>query len=572
MSYQLSNSFWARFSKLLVLSCLGCILGYFFHIIFHEVLSCRNFISILVGFISSLLFVYIMIRKWDDLKVPLYLWGVFSLLSYIFIGLSSTYLSPWGGGLAVDNSIYHIIGRQWFKGAIPYVDITDLKGPFIFLYYGIASIFTPTTLSGLGVIHSIWVGLGMFFAYKTARLYLTRWFSFSLVCLYYYWTLFFLGNPSEVIWVLQHITIYYLLKLSIKKELQANKKTLIFIGVFSGITLLTKFNLLAFFAPICILSVLRGVNGYLRSTCYILFGLLTVITPILVFFYYNEALTDFLNECFITSYLYGKCPFHESAIYTHHITLFSFIAGGDIASYIPVPKYVLTSFGLLFSFFGFTLLRNDEQEERIVSLTLLSSFILSFFAIYIGRHSFNHYSFTLYPYAYISLIAAAKQISKFNSPKINYLTKAAGFLIFITLTATKGLHTYKKYVSEKGDGYVLKTAIKQLVTTTEKEKILVIGGHSSCLAYYVIADKIPPIKHFTPPLTSTGQHIYESEILKSLKHDNISYILIPTYASEEVNQFLYTNSIDYRIALQNDNPIMPFLLYKTAKQINNSPL
>ena len=60
-------------------------------------------------------------------------WSIFSFLICYY----SSYVSPYYEiPVSCDPIIYHLMGRGMMEGLMPYRDLFDQKGPFIFLIYG----------------------------------------------------------------------------------------------------------------------------------------------------------------------------------------------------------------------------------------------------------------------------------------------------------------------------------------------------------------------------------------------------------------------------------------------------
>ena len=109
-------------------------------------------------------------------------WSIFSFLICYY----SSYVSPYYEiPVSCDPIIYHLMGRGMMEGLMPYRDLFDQKGPFIFLIYGFSY-----TLCGsywlVFVLEVFAVTASMIFCYKAALLFVSgkKAFIVSLLILY----------------------------------------------------------------------------------------------------------------------------------------------------------------------------------------------------------------------------------------------------------------------------------------------------------------------------------------------------------------------------------------------------
>ena len=345
-------------------------------------------------------------------------WLLFSAMSYILFGWCTPHLSSWGGELGYDACIYHLIGREWMNGSIPYKDFSDLKGPLIFLYYGIASLISPNSFIGISILHSMLIGIGLLFAFKSALLFVSTGIAFAVICIYFWWIRFFQANPSEIVWVLEHISLYYLLLYASYAKYKICPLHIYVLGLFIGICIALKFNLTSFFFPFVLVVMTKAEYSLSRKLFVLVLGILSILTPIVFYFYITNSLSSFINECFITSYIYGKCPLSQSALVQKHFTLFSFLNALPSKLTHLIPQSFCIACGLLVSLYGLLRLSKLLRSSPIVIFTMHSSFLLIFVANFMGPHSFLHYFTSIYPLIFLSLLMLARELQiKYNPAK-----------------------------------------------------------------------------------------------------------------------------------------------------------
>ncbi len=108
----------------------------------------------------------------------------------VFVLFFSTSTSPLYGGYGSDSAIFQVIGKYWAKGKIPYLELFDHKGPYIFLAdaagYGIAQ--SRYGIAALQCIHLFFTLIGVykaalcFFEKKSAALWTMVTLGFLSLC------------------------------------------------------------------------------------------------------------------------------------------------------------------------------------------------------------------------------------------------------------------------------------------------------------------------------------------------------------------------------------------------------
>ena len=92
--------------------------------------------------------------------------GFVFLFSYSTSPLYPTYYGN-------DSAQFQTIGKCWLKGAIPYRDLFDHKGPWIFFINMLGYLLTGTKY-GIFLIQIVCMWISLYFLYKTAKYGLHR--------------------------------------------------------------------------------------------------------------------------------------------------------------------------------------------------------------------------------------------------------------------------------------------------------------------------------------------------------------------------------------------------------------
>lgn len=126
-----------------------------------------------------------------------YIIGLF-LCSVFFILLFSTSTTPLYENYGIDSGVFQVIGKEWANGKLPYIDVWDQKGPFIFFINMIGYSISGNAI-GIFLIQIVALFLSLIATFKTCQLYTTNGKSLLLCSLFLAWLLrtYSCGNMTE---------------------------------------------------------------------------------------------------------------------------------------------------------------------------------------------------------------------------------------------------------------------------------------------------------------------------------------------------------------------------------------
>ena len=105
-------------------------------------------------------------------------------IAWLFVTIFSYTTSPlyhvWGNN--PDSPIFQIIGKYWVEGAVPYKDLWDMKGPFIFFVNAVGYGLTGTKW-GVYMIQCFSLFLTINIIFKTFALHFSNMSSFLMTLL-----------------------------------------------------------------------------------------------------------------------------------------------------------------------------------------------------------------------------------------------------------------------------------------------------------------------------------------------------------------------------------------------------
>ena len=323
-------------------------------------------------------------------------WSIFSFLICYY----SSYVSPYYEiPVSCDPIIYHLMGRGMMEGLMPYRDLFDQKGPFIFLIYGFSY-----TLCGsywlVFVLEVFAVTASMIFCYKAALLFVSgkKAFIVSLLILYSMCSFHYYaggGHPSEFILPFQFAAIYGVCRLY--RDPDRFVRTGVVFGAGIGMALLLKFNLAAFwFVPFLYVLYRARMTG----KAWIFTGsvggtLLLMLTPCLWYFYSRGALLDLYEGYIVFNAGYGA----DAVSFKEMCRNYSQWVKRDIM-YPSMLMYIVGGAGVILS-------RMPAREK----IYYTAAFLITCMGVQgNGKTHFNHYAQTLIPFAAVGYLVVARMI------------------------------------------------------------------------------------------------------------------------------------------------------------------
>ena len=240
--------------------------------------------------------------------------GLYALfISFICLSVASknSFLYPFNDW--VDANAFFTVGKSMMHGIVPYRDLFEQKGPFLYLIYGIGSLISFKSFIGIFILEVLFWTVALIYLYKILKLFLST--RVSLLILPIFMSLIVTtrafthgGSAEEFCVPFFFITLYYFIKHFKVKEL--TKKEMLLNGVIAGFILLIKYTLLGFWFGFTLAIFIDYImqKDYKKAIIYPLVLLLGMFIPFAIFLIYfaiNHAVGDFFYNYFwvnITAY------------------------------------------------------------------------------------------------------------------------------------------------------------------------------------------------------------------------------------------------------------------------------
>ena len=247
-----------------------------------------------------------------------------------------------------DINQFFTVGRGILHGKVPYVDLVDQKGPYLYLLGSVAYLFSHTGFLG-------------WFILETVNLFIFSVFSEKILCLYFpgfkysYWGIPVIcsiiascegfqhgGSAEELSLGILSFALYSILKMLHDKH-PMDFRLIIVNGVLAGIIFWTKFSMTGLFIVFYVFLVIYSEKK-IRSVLLFPAGVLISTLPLLLYFGINGAIGDWLN-IYLYENIFGYGKMQSRTVTEIFISVFKCLRSflllkGNIAVFIVLLSSV----------------------------------------------------------------------------------------------------------------------------------------------------------------------------------------------------------------------------------------
>ena len=355
--------------------------------------------------------------------------GFYLLVASLFVTFFSYTTSPlyhWGD--SPDSPIFQIIGKYWAEGSVPYQDLWDLKGPFIFLINALGYGMTGTSV-GVYLLQIISLTFTLLTIHRIFTLTLNSPTStfLTLLALAGLSYIYEGGNLTEEYLLFPlSLSFYYILRwLNTYEETHVARHSVwhsLVYGIVLGLSLMTRLtNALSLCAAIlvivCLLIWHREYRNLLLNALSFLTGFAVSTLPFFLYFYAHDTLADMWNGTFVFPFEYAGHSHLDVQEIGIHYFLFSYFN-----SFLLLLIVVLL------------LWKRRAFNVRIVLYLLSAAVPLVWFCL---GNGYGHYGMIVFPLFALAMIELRKM-------KFTYLTYAVALLLLIG-AASKVRYMYVMY-------------------------------------------------------------------------------------------------------------------------------
>lgn len=428
-------------------------------------------------------------------KERLWVLSSFLLLSAIYVILASDTTSPLYATApmrvpSADSGTFQVIGRYWLtEGVLPYKELFDQKGPFIFLINGLGWLLTDN-VHGVCVFQTLAVGTALYLSYLTVRTEYDMCFSLlTVLCTFFVLSMLY-GQGNTVEEFNLPLTAAALMGFfRYARQQEAEPETDHAPGWAYVYGLAVAWYLLCRGSdaiPVClgilILGVYLLIKGKIKNLLLnILFGLLGMASFLIPFLIY------FSRQGILEEFWYGTIGFNlryigtDTGSWIREASVFSL---GKLC-FLALPILSLLAAGVM-----------ALLKRRILRGFLWIAFAVSAAAFYVTSRGYHHYLITFTPYFPVAL-GELYDLWARDSEKRSVLLRRATAALLLMLACLGG---------KQGCNY-LETAqffwtpephmpLMDLVDRIPREDRNKIVFYNMLASYYLAADIRPCCRYF----------------------------------------------------------------------------
>lgn len=392
----------------------------------------------------------------------------------------------------VDSNIYMSIGKSMLDGKVPYRDLYDHKGPFIFALHAIASVVSRTSFLGVWLIEIACAFFFLYYSFKSLALFCNKHalFWLPLIALLTYTSLSFAHGDSAEELSLPFLAYAMWIGLkAIHDGKYPSTGQLIAVGITSGCIFWMKYTVIGlyigwFIALVVFLPKERKLRLIWSMVWKIVLGVIISTFPWVLYFGINHAIQDWLKVYFFDNFQYY--PTERTVNILFHIAIHLGLNIKDILVY-NASGIILLIVGIAYLFY---------KKKRKYAYYFVFIFISSYFITYAGnvRHSYAPLVFSVFLVCgficFDALLYDRLQpfITKFRLWKLLYS------VLLIVLLFVLSSNTYMlQYDKEDLPQYKFKAIIDQ----TPDAKVLMYKSMDT--GVYTVCNIDPAFKYFFYP-------------------------------------------------------------------------
>ena len=436
-------------------------------------------------------------------------WIIYLLLAgialYVVIGSTTFPLSA--PGLGSDGLAFSYVGWGMTQGKIPYVDLWDNKGPFLYFleYVGVVI----SSRFGIFLIELLVVFFAALFMYRTARLQFPKISSFlgAGFCLILYTVYFQAGNRCEE-FALPFIALALYLLLRYVRSGQTTWWRVVLVGVSAGACLLIRLNLAVPIFAACGLLFLclmfkKKVREALSFLPLFLLGLVVFALPFIIWLGANGAVGAWIETTFKLGFATDTLTFGERVVSMLVDIMNLDEAAGRVGAALVLILFIRTLYVLI------TARRRKNQEALCWGLTAFA-YLVNIPANMLSPYGFLHYYISFIPLlalpaAWVFNWSGSALSGMLQKKKTAPVRAGVGMLMCLIVLATSAVlikdhhDVIMSHYRSTNDEIMTGVWVIDAHTTREDEIIgyTRFAGHTGMLQ---VSNRMSATRYFYPPV------------------------------------------------------------------------
>ena len=210
----------------------------------------------------------------------------------------------------VDANCFFTVGKSMMNGIVPYRDILEQKGPFLYFIHGLAWLISNDSFIGVYLFEVLAATFFLYYVHRSFRLFLNSSWTVFLIpvsaAAVYTCDAFRHGDSVEEL-VLPFLAYALWLGMdAISNNRDITRKEYFIVGLTSGLIFWSKFTVVGFYLGWYLFPAVKYIRkrqwkSLGQSVLYILLGVAAATLPFVIYFGIHGAISDWL-----TVYLYDN--------------------------------------------------------------------------------------------------------------------------------------------------------------------------------------------------------------------------------------------------------------------------
>ncbi len=365
----------------------------------------------------------------NKVKINIYFYMLVCTFLCLLLATRSSFLYPlnnWD-----DANSYFSMGKAIFNGKMPYRDVFDQKGMYLYFLYGLSYLVSHTTFTGVFILEIILGFIDILGFFKIIRFYagekrvvstaILSVFTFTIiVCSRSFWW----GGAAEEICLPFYVWGLYLILVYFKKNYAKETmpfKTVFLGGVLAGFIANIKFTglgfffawmMMVFFSYLAHKDFLRGIKA-----CFVfLFGMFLPFVPWIIYFGVQGGLHEwYWGYVYVNVFVYTKVESEVPGAMGRVLYLVKTLYWLIIDDW---QYFIFVIAGILYGIF-------DKGQKLLSRLLLPVLFLFMFLGFFGGGRDLPYYSLPLAIFGVMGFALVGRLLAHFILEKGKRTTKTA---------------------------------------------------------------------------------------------------------------------------------------------------
>lgn len=401
-----------------------------------------------------------------------------------------------------DSGVFLYLGSQILNGDIPYKDIWDHKPPLIYYINALCLFITGGSQWGVWIIQSSLLAISSIFGFKLIHkqfglkaatisifLFLSGFSSIAFVNYTEEWALVFQISGLYVFWHAFN---------------NKSRRMWFLFGLSLASSFLLKPNMIGIYIAIYVVVALYSfINNkkkeLLINSLLIAVGTLSLVVPMVLYFYLNDSLVYLVDQVFTYNSVYTSVSLRDKII--------ALIGGFSVLgfiSYILLIAWCSTVIELFVK-------KEKVNKNNIITYIALIGFPIEIYLSILSGRSYEHYYVPWLPIGLVLVGFWANRLIGYMDQNKIYLLNRVGFLILITgiLSVPNLIHSVPNQLSILlNQGPFPQLEVTQFIKNeTRADDYVLMWGAESSINF--VSNRKSPTKYvYQYPLYTVG---YQNE-------------------------------------------------------------